>query len=304
MKSILARALRLFVIVGGAVLCVMVVFAIWPGTLLLAVPGIGVSSPYCSRWKAAADFNRLERFRDIEKQFAAGSRIERREGGFVLWSTPKGRYWLPEGPADLLPTLLTQQERRIYGSVRPGDVIVDCGAHVGTFTRAALDQGAALVVAVEPAPEAVECLHRNLAAEIAARKVIVCPKGIWDSDTVLKFYLNGNSDAADSFIVHGDSSRSVEMPVTTVDTLAREHGLARISLIKADVKGATERAVKGAASVIARDHPRLALATEEPPENPQSIANLLFALAPGYRLSCGACIVVGRQIRTDVVFFE
>jgi len=304
MRQTLTNALRLFVFVGGAVLCVLLVLTFWPGTVLLAVPGIRVSSPYCSRWKAATDFNKLNKYSETERRLAAGSHIEKKDGKFALWRTPKGDFWLPDGPADLLPLLLTQQERHIYGRIRPGDVVIDCGAHVGTFARAALAQGASLVVAVEPAPDAVECFRRNLANEIAAGKVIVCPKGIWDANTVLKFYLNGNADAADSFIVHGSESGSVEVPVTTVDTLVEQLKLPRVDLIKADVKGATERALKGAASVIARYHPRLALATEEPPENPQSIANLLSGMAPQYRLSCGPCIVVGGEIRTDVVFFE
>ncbi len=56
--------------------------------------------------------------------------------------------------------LLAQQDRDIYGDdrlgVRQGDIVFDCGAHIGVYTRKALSAGAKLVVAVEPTPVLVE----------------------------------------------------------------------------------------------------------------------------------------------------
>jgi hypothetical protein len=60
-----------------------------------------------------------------------------------------------------------------------------CGAHIGVYIREALSLGAKLVVAVEPALENLECLRRNFATEIAAGRVIVYPKGVWDREEVL-----------------------------------------------------------------------------------------------------------------------
>ena len=61
--------------------------------------------------------------------------------------------------------------------VRPGDVVLDCGANIGVFVRESLDAGAKTVVAIEPAPENIECLRRNFKDEIAAGRVIVYPEG-------------------------------------------------------------------------------------------------------------------------------
>ena len=71
MKPFLTKALRLFVIWGGAGLCLLLVLAKWPGTILLAVPTIRVASPYCTRWKAASDFNWLSRYDERERRIAA-----------------------------------------------------------------------------------------------------------------------------------------------------------------------------------------------------------------------------------------
>ena len=46
-------------------------------------------------------------------------------------------------------------------------MVLDGGAHVGVYVREALDRGARLVVAIEPAPANVECLRRNFPEEIA-----------------------------------------------------------------------------------------------------------------------------------------
>ena len=76
---------------------------------------------------------------------------------------------------------LAEQKRNIYGTgIRRGDIVLDAGANVGVFTRKALWAGASKVIAIEPAPENLECLRRNFAAEIADGRVVVYPKGVWD----------------------------------------------------------------------------------------------------------------------------
>jgi hypothetical protein len=45
--------------------------------------------------------------------------------------------------------------------VRPGDIVVDIGAHIGSFGDEALRRGARRVIMVEPDPINVECLRRN-----------------------------------------------------------------------------------------------------------------------------------------------
>ena len=59
---------------------------------------------------------------------------------------------------------------------------------MGLYAKTALASGAKLVVAIEPAPENIECLRRNLAQEIAAGRVIVYPKGVWDKDDTLALH--------------------------------------------------------------------------------------------------------------------
>lgn len=93
------------------------------------------------------------------------------------------------------------------------------------------------MVAIEPTPASVECLKRNLAAEIAAGKVIIYPKGIWDFEGALTLFDSGDG-VGNSFVEHSSASKEVNsIPVTTIDQVAAELHLARVDFIKADVKG-------------------------------------------------------------------
>ena len=230
--------------------------------------------------------------------------MEKDKAGLHLWETPKGRYWIPQGSDDVLLILLSQQESRIYGfdqetSVRNGDIVVDCGAHIGVFTREALSLGAKLVITVEPAPENLECLRRNFAAEIAAGRVIVYPKGVWDREEV-----PGNS-AADGFVIFNRAiaERKQKVALTTIDNLVQELKLNRVNFIKMDIKGSVLRALKGANNTLSGHRPHLAISTEEEPEGPTKIAAHILGLPIGYRMRCGTCATNNRTVAPNELFF-
>lgn len=207
----------------------------------------------------------------------------------------------------MLPFLLGQHVVDYYGDhewgVRPGDVVLDCGAHVGSFSRDALDRSAKLVVAIDPAPNAVESLRRNFRSEIQAGRLIVIAKGVWDSVGTLRFFLNGNGDAADSFVVQHAASAAVEVPTTTIDALVRELELPRVDFIKTDIKGATERFLAGGRTTITAFHPRMAIATEEPPEDDGRVSEMVRQIAP-YETRCGHCYLAEDQIRLEALMFK
>lgn len=278
--------------------------ALHPQLILLIYPGIRITSPYCSRWQAYRDFDAMQKQRKGEKTVSEGLRRLKTDGGLELWETRDGAYWIPRGSQETLAVLVAQQKREIYGAVVRGETIIDCGAHVGTFARHALGTGAGKVVAVEPSPDASECLRRNFEKEIAAGRLLLVQKGIWDREQDLTFYVNGNGDAANSFVVHGKASKPVTVPVTSVDHLVEELSLGRVGLIKADVKGATARLLAGAKATLQRDRPRLALSTEEPPEDPATLTGIVAGLQPAYRATCGPCLAADGQIRTDVMFYQ
>ena len=136
--------------------------------------------------------------------------------------------------------------------------------------------------------------------------MIIYPKGVWDREEALTLFADhSNADAGDSFVMHDNDSKHVDnIPVTTTDKLVAELKLPRVDLIKADVKGSTERAIRGATAVITKYHPRMAFSTEEAADNPESIAAVAHAILPDYRMQCGPCLLDRKEVYTDVLFFR
>jgi FkbM family methyltransferase len=281
--------------------------------LLLLIPGFGLAAyrfvpqfrasvlllagrgPNCTWEKAVqADGMIREHVHQMEA-LAAASRVVRQDGPLKLVETPRGAFWIPKGDNDVLMSLLAEQDRKIYGEgetgVQPGDVVIDCGAHVGAFTREALKAGAKLVVAVEPAPDNIAALRRNLAPEIAAGRVVVVEKGVWKEEGRLTFHVDPENSAADS-IVFGDQPAQpgdFQIAVTTIDRLVDELFLPRVDFIKMDIEGSERHALAGARETLKSFHPRMALCTYHLPDDPVVLPAAVQAIAPQYRFECGPC---------------
>jgi FkbM family methyltransferase len=240
---------------------------------------------------------------------AASRRLEVDDKGFELWETPKGRYWIPKGSHFVLPFNLAEQQRDIYvnGDIRArsGDVVLDCGANVGVYTREALNAGARLVVAIEPAPENIECLRRTYAPEIQAGKVIVYPKGVWDKDDWLTLHVDPHNSAADSFLIQREGSYPQErVPLTTIDKMMDELKLDRADFIKMDIEGAEVKALIGARATLAKFHPRMAISSYHADDHPVEVPKAVHAGWDGYRMECGPCAEANWGVRPDILFFR
>jgi len=208
------------------------------------------------------------------------------------FSSPWGSFWLPakgthmDGP-QLLAYLLTEHSV-MQSRVRPGDIVLDCGAHIGVFTASALAGGAGRVVAIEPDARNLECLRRNFSREIAAGRVIVVPKGVWSEEKTLTLFAGAENSGMNSVIENQGAGRT-EILVTTIDKLVRELGLPRVTYIKMDIEGAEREALKGAVDTLRRYRPRLMLDSYHRPDDMQVLPGILRSVHADYRLACGPC---------------
>lgn len=244
-----------------------------------------------------------------EQLFKSFGLVESDHQGLSLWDTPKGKYWIRTGGEHVLAHNLAEQDRRIYTSgsvqVKSGDIVLDCGANVGVFTRVALDAGAKQVIAIEPAPENVTCLRRNFAPEIAAGRVVVYPKGVWDKDDVLVLHVDPANSARDSFVMKWkEATETVKVPLVPIDELVSELKLNRVDFIKMDIEGAEKRALAGARETLAKYKPQLAIAAEHLPDDGEAIPLAVRKLDPRYQVECGPCVDLGKSVTPDVLYFR
>lgn len=239
------------------------------------------------------------------------SRIRTDPAGYELWTTPKGTFWVPsengEALAGLIANLDRHSDRLGLCQVRSGDIVLDCGAHVGLFVREAISSGASVIIAVEPAPENVVCLERTFAEEIQSRRLIVYPKGVWDKEETLSFEAPPRFSAGNRIVVDGQDSAEIQhIPVTTIDRLVAEVGLQRVDFIKLHVEGAEQQAITGARETIAKFRPRLAIAVNHRDDDAERIPELVRAAWSGYQMRSGGCHVVKKRflILPDMLFFS
>jgi len=228
------------------------------------------------------------------------------ENGIELVRTPTGAYWIPLRDIDVLAATINEQRTEIYESAREtvgtGDVVLDCGANVGVYTRHALNRGAKLVVAIEPAPEALECLRRNLQSEVASGRVIIYSKGVWNKDAELQMNMSSKWASTASSITLDRGGKGPTVPLTTIDKLVAELNLPTVDFIKMDIEGAEMQALEGAAETVRRFHPKLAISVEHRPTDPDRIPEVVRRLWPNYQSRCGRCENVSGSIQPSVLF--
>lgn len=256
--------------------------------------------------------SKLIQYKDLES-FQKQCKVAGYHNGLLQWHSPVGTYWLPaEDPTTSLWDMAQVLTRNVYSyknlSVRNGDIVLDCGAHVGSFVRRALDLGAFTVVAIEPSTIKIAALRKNFEREVQAGIVRLAQIGVWDRED--KLWLSGPANMTNSF-VHSDitagATQGEWVRVTTIDALVDELRLPRVDFIKMDIEGAETRALLGARNTIRRFRPFLAIATEHTDNvaaNARSVIRLVQQLEPTYRIGFGRYILKGDQVAAPMeVFF-
>lgn len=230
-------------------------------------------------------------------------------GPIELYRTDLGDMWAPavnhESVALVAQEMTDLDEYQFYDQrIEPGDVVIDCGGHVGFYTKLALKQGASLVVALEPDPENHWLFSQNLAKEIEEGRVRLIKAGVWDERGELEFHHSDSNPGAHSFFGQTGRETLIEnVPVLRLDDLVEELGLDRVDWIKMDIEGAEQRALKGAARTLARFKPNLAICTYHRQDDPEAIPPIVLAGNSAYKASAKHIAAAG-FIRPKVLFFH
>jgi len=153
--------------------------------------------------------------------------------------------------------------------LRPGMQVLDIGANIGVYTvQFAREVGASgHVYAFEPCPETAERLQANVTLNKLTNVTIV-RKALADRDGTAQFHVF--PDGADAYNSLGAAWRPkegiratqvIEVETTTLDAFARQEGLPSVDLIKLDVEGAEEAALRGGAGLLSAS-PKALVAVE------------------------------------------
>lgn len=162
------------------------------------------------------------------------------------------------GDRSILGMLCDQSVKNFYGRYFKADqesVIIDAGAHQGTFTVSmASSAKVGHVIAIEPMSANLMFLKKNLRIN-NLENVTVIPKGLWSNSRKRTFYL-GSSSAEYSILRDRKLTalKIVEIEVDTLDNILEQHGVNKVDFIKMNIEGAEIEALKGARRTL-KNHP-------------------------------------------------
>ena len=128
---------------------------------------------------------------------------------------------------------------------RKGELFVDIGANVGSYTVLA---GAALgcrVISVEPVRATYDSLVRNIRVNGIAGLVDARNIGVGKAPGTLRF--TADLDCVNHVLAEGETADAIEVPVLTIDDLIRGDVA---SVLKIDVEGFETPALQGATNAL------------------------------------------------------
>ncbi len=170
--------------------------------------------------------------------------------------------------------------------VQPGMTVIDVGANVGVYTFSAAKRVGATgrVLAVEPFSGCVQCLTESCRIN-QFDWVTVCAGAASDRNGQLKLALNRSSELNE---VLTDESVTGDQPVETVasftlDSLATQHGLDRLDLLKIDAEGHELQVLQGSTAILQQFCP-IIIYENRSTENKDNQPVAEFLLQQGYEL--------------------
>ena len=163
-------------------------------------------------------------------------------------------------------------------NVKPGEVVVDVGAHIGRYTLIAAKH-ASRVVSVEPDPSNFAMLISNVKLNHFGN-VTPLQLAVSNNPGRRLFFLAGRGDTGTSSLESGWSwtldagvkRREVEVECETLDRLVVSLGLERIDWLKIDVEGHEIAVLEGAKTALART------------------GRLILEVAEGNEIACGELV--------------
>jgi FkbM family methyltransferase len=146
--------------------------------------------------------------------------------------------------------------------IRRGDTVLDIGANIGMVTvhMANLVGSDGVVHAFEPNPRLVRMLRQTLHHHSLSH-VTLHEFGLGPVESMLELRVPESDTGQGSFvwIKNTEDCLSLQVPVRTLDDVAREQGIRHVSLLKIDVEGFEASVLRGAMQFLENVRPKAIL---------------------------------------------
>lgn len=165
------------------------------------------------------------------------------DSGDTLYFVRPVRYrYYSEGVRHRLEDLFSQYVSNNV-AIRKGDVVLDCGANIGEFSKYCQERGA-ILYSFEPDPLEFCALSRNL-----ADRGVNFPLALWFEEAELAFELRNESGDSSVAVeeVHG---ASINVRAVRLDSIPEIRNLSRIRLFKLEAEGFELEVLRGATEIL------------------------------------------------------
>lgn len=141
--------------------------------------------------------------------------------------------------------------------VKQGDIVFDCGACEGIFTKSVLNL-AQKVYVIEPNPIMCKCLERTFENEIVNGKVIIIQAALGSEEGTIR-YIEDINTVSGGFVTKEENVNGIYVKQTTIDKIIEQYAIPHVDYIKSDIEGAERNMILGARKTIKRDKPRMSI---------------------------------------------
>jgi len=139
--------------------------------------------------------------------------------------------------------------------LRPGDGFIDVGANIGTYTcwAARVVAPSGWVQAFEPLPSTFELLRRHVTRNELDDWVTVSRSAVGEHPGTMTLFEVPGASGWTAPYPRGQAAKGVEVPVVSIDSQMTDRPTPR--LVKVDVEGFEQHALKGMSGLLTRENP-------------------------------------------------
>ncbi len=176
-----------------------------------------------------------------------------------------------EGPYELGKVVLNEN-----------DVVLDCGANVGSFSVYAASKGCK-AYAFEPTPYLGEIIKQHSQANSCRINHIAY--AVSNKEGKALFYTDENMCGGNTlFEERMSNGKAYEVNLISIDKFVEKENLTRVDFIKADIEGAERLMLEGATDTLKRFAPKLSLCTYHLPDDKEVLTDLILKANPKYKV--------------------